>query len=178
MLSHNSEHVCKLAIGVTHTVVLVTRIAARRSLCERFKGFQKLQGYPYPGPGCSEAPSDDKYDHATFITTNFTENQSLGNSLSLAYSLVSLKLDIAQMVQAVRKHLWMTNVIMLDNIYSYKFAKKIYIGNSMLLTYILMSLVLDLTQLVLTVWKHHQMTNIIILDNFYHNNFPIKSFPG
>ena len=70
-------------------------------------------------------------------------------------------LDIAQMVQAVRKHLWMTNVIMLTNIYSYKFARNQFLGNSMLLAYTLMSLVLDLTQLVLAVWKHLQMTNII-----------------
>ena len=93
--------------------------------------------------------------------------------MSLAYSLVSLKLDKAQMT-AARKHFWMTNVTMLDNIYSYKFARNQYLGNSMLLAYTLMSLVLDLTQLVLAVWKHLQMTNIIMLNNSYYYNFPRK----
>ena len=45
------------------------------------------------------------------------KNQSLGMSLLLPYTMVSLALDFSQMVLAVRKHLKMANIIILDIFY-------------------------------------------------------------
>ena len=49
-------------------------------------------------------------------------------SLPLAYTLLSLVLDLAQMVLAVRKHLQMTNNIMLEKFYHYNFPRKSNLG--------------------------------------------------
>ena len=54
----------------------------------------------------------------------FLENQSLVRSLPLANTLVSLVLDLAQMVLVFQKHLQMTNIIMLENFYYYNFHGK------------------------------------------------------
>ena len=45
----------------------------------------------------------------------FEKNNSLGMSLFLPYTLVSLGLDFTQMVLAVRKHLGIAIVIILNN---------------------------------------------------------------
>ena len=55
---------------------------------------------------------------------NLQENHYLGKSLLLAYTLMSLVLDLTQMVLAVRKHHQMTNIIMLDNFYHHNFTIK------------------------------------------------------
>ena len=44
--------------------------------------------------------------------------------MHLPYTLVSLVLDFSQMVLAVRKHLHMTNIIILNNSYYCNFSKK------------------------------------------------------
>ena len=51
----------------------------------------------------------------------------------MAYSLVSLGLDFAQMVLAVRKHLQMTNNIRIDNFYYYNFLRKLILGEVLVL---------------------------------------------
>ena len=45
-------------------------------------------------------------------------------SLLLPYTMVSLALDFSQMVLAVRKHLKMANIIILNNSYYCNFSKK------------------------------------------------------
>ena len=51
------------------------------------------------------------------MLTNVQENQYLGKSLLLAYTWMSLLLDLTQVVLAVQKHLQMTNIIILDTFY-------------------------------------------------------------
>ena len=58
--------------------------------------------------------------------------QSLGLSLPLANTLVSLVLDMAQMVLAVRLHLQMTNMIMRDNYHIWNFPRKSIHGEEVL----------------------------------------------
>ena len=72
----------------------------------------------------------------------------------LAYTLMSLVLDFAQMVLAVRKHLQMTNIIMLDNFNYYNFLREPILLEVLPLFYNLMSLVLDLVEMVLALQKH------------------------
>ena len=88
-------------------------------------------------------------------------------SLPVAYTLLSLVLDLAQMVLAVRKHLQMTNIIMLEKFYHYNFPDNQSLGKSLPLTYTSISLVLDLAQMVLAAWKHLLMTKIFMLDSFF-----------
>ena len=61
------------------------------------------------------------------MLTNVQENEYLGKSLLLAHTLKCLVLDLTQMVLVVRKHLQMTNIIMLDklNYYNYFLRKPI-----------------------------------------------------
>ena len=72
----------------------------------------------------------------------------------LPYTLVSLVLDFTQMVLAVRKHLEMAIIIILNNPEQpllMQFFQKIHsLGKSLVLPYTLVSLVLDFTQMVLT----------------------------
>ena len=76
-------------------------------------------------------------------------------SLLLPYTLVSLVQDFTQMVLAVRKHLEMAIVIILNNpelpLLMQFFQKFHSLGESLLLPYTLVSLVLDFTQMVLAV---------------------------
>ena len=53
----------------------------------------------------------------------FEKNNSLGMSLFLPYTLVSLGLDFTQMVLDVRKNLKPTQFYMLNNLYLYIFSK-------------------------------------------------------
>ena len=65
-----------------------------------------------------------KFDHSEelFIETIFPKkNQSLGKFMN---TLVSLVLDLAQMVLAVFKHNQMTRLIPLKNYYQYNYSKK------------------------------------------------------
>ena len=67
---------------------------------------------------------------ANIITLNISykcdlpKNQALGMPLLLPYTLVSLVLDFSQMVLAVRKHLKMAKIIILNNSYYCNFSKK------------------------------------------------------
>ena len=76
----------------------------------------------------------------------------------LPYTLGSLGLDFTQMVLAVRKHLDMAIMIILNNleqpILMQFFQKFTLWGKSLLLHYTLGSLGLDFTQMVLAVPKH------------------------
>ena len=84
----------------------------------------------------------------------FPKTHSLGKSLLLPYTLVSLVLDFTKMVLAVRKHLEMAIIIILNNPESLINAilPKIHsLGKSLLLPYTLVSLGLDFTQMVLAV---------------------------
>ena len=78
------------------------------------------------------------------MLTNVQENEYLGKSLFLAYTLMSLVLDLTQMVLVVRKHLQMTNIIMLDNFNYYNFLREPILLEVLPLFYTLMSLVMDL----------------------------------
>ena len=85
----------------------------------------------------------------------FPKTHSLGKSLLLPDTLVSLVLDFTQMVLAVRKHLEMAIIIILNNpeqplLVKY-FPNTHSLGKSFLLPYTLVSLVLDFTQMVLAV---------------------------
>ena len=50
--------------------------------------------------------------------------QSWGKYLPLFYTLMSLVLDLTQMVLAVQKHHQMTNIIMVANFYYFNFPIK------------------------------------------------------
>ena len=100
------------------------------------------------------------------MLTNVQENEYLRKSLLLAHTLMTLVLDLTQMVLVVRKHLQMTNIIMLDNFNYYNFLREPILFDVLPMFYTLVSLVMDLAQMVLAVQKHHQMTNIIMLNNF------------
>ena len=73
----------------------------------------------------------------------------------LPYTLVSMVLDFTQMVLAVRKHLEVAMMIILNNLEQpilMHFVPKIHsLGKSLLLPYTLVSLGLDFTQMVLAV---------------------------
>ena len=94
---------------------------------------------------------------------------SLGKSLLLSYTLMSLVLDFSQMVLAVRNHLNRAILIILQNpeqqMIMQFFEKNNPLGMSLFLPYTLVSLVLDFTQMVLAVRKHLEMAIIIILKN-------------
>ena len=76
----------------------------------------------------------------------------------LPYTLVSMVLDFTQMVLAVRKHLEMAIIIILNNpeqpLLVQFFPKINSLGKSLLLPYTLVSLVLDFSQMVLAARKH------------------------
>ena len=57
------------------------------------------------------------------MLTNVQQNEYLGKSLLLAYTLKCLVLDLTQMVLVVQKHLQMTNIIMLDNLITTTFSE-------------------------------------------------------
>ena len=91
--------------------------------------------------------------------------------MPLAYSLVSMVLDMTQMVLAI-------NMIVLDNLTFKNCLKKSIPGD-------IQAQVLEepveapmVIRMVLAVWKHFQITNFIILDNFCLNNCLKKSIPG
>ena len=98
-------------------------------------------------------------------------NQSLGKTLLLPYTLVSLLLDFTQKVLAVQKYFEIAIMIIQNNLEQpllmQFFKKNNSWGKSLLLPYTLVSLVLDFTQMVLAVRKHLEMAIIIILNNSY-----------
>ena len=73
--------------------------------------------------------------------------------LLLAYSLVSLVLDMSQMFLALRKHFQMTNKIMLHIVIHTTFPENCLLGKSLPLVYTMMSLVLYLAQMVYRLGK-------------------------
>ena len=105
------------------------------------------------------------------LSNPYPKIHSLGKSLLLPYTLVSLGLDFTQMVLAVGKHLDMPIVIILIDpeqpLLMQYFPKTHSLGKSLLLPYTLVSLVLDFTQMVLAVRKHLEMAILIILNNSY-----------
>ena len=78
-------------------------------------------------------------------------------------------LDFTQIVLAVRKHLDMAIMIILNNseqpLFMQIFQKKCYLGKSLLLPSTLVSLVQDFTQMVLAFRKHLEMAIIVILNH-------------
>ena len=81
--------------------------------------------YSPDGPGCPQTPLDDQCHMLHNIYSyKFVRNKYLGNSIPLAYTLMSLRLDLTQMVLAVQKHLQMTNIIMLEYFYFCNFPRK------------------------------------------------------
>ena len=71
-----------------------------------------------------------------FYCYNFQKNQYMGTSLILAYTLMSLVLDLTLLVLAVQKHLQVTNNIMLDNFYNYNFPRNKSLGKSLLVLHL------------------------------------------
>ena len=76
----------------------------------------------------------------------------------LLYTLVSLGLDLTQMVLDVRKNLKPTQFYMLNNLCFNNFAQKSSPGASLLLAYSWLSMALDLAQMVLDVGKNLKPT--------------------
>ena len=113
-----------------------------------------------------------------FFSTTFPENQYLGKSLLLAYTLMSLVLDLTQMVLAVRKPHQLTNIIILDNFGFKTVSKNQSLGMSGLRSSRYLLEAPMVIRMVLAVRKHLQITNMIILDNFGLNNCLKKSIPG
>ena len=65
--------------------------------------------------------------------TTFPKDQSLGVSLLMPYTWVSLILDFSQMFLAIQKHPEIPNVIILDNPYYCNLSKKSNPGDISLL---------------------------------------------
>ena len=98
--------------------------------------------------------------------------------MTLAYTLVSLVLDLAQMALAVLKQLQMTNIIKLDNFDFKIFSKKNSLGMSSLRSSRNLLAAPAMIRMGLAVGKHLRMTKVIILDNFDFKKFFKKTFPG
>ena len=96
----------------------------------------------------------------------------------LAYSWLSLALDLAQMVLEVLKNPKPTQVYMLNNLCYNNFAQKSSPGVSLLLAYSWLSMALGSAQMVLDVQKNLKPTQFYLLNNLCFNNFSKKSIPG
>ena len=99
-------------------------------------------------------------------------------SLLLAYSWLSLVLDMTQMALDVRKNWKPAQFIILDNFCFNNFSNNQSLGMSLLLAYSWLSLVLHMTQMALDVQKNRKPAQFFITDNFYFNNFSKLSIPG
>ena len=106
---------------------------------------------------------------------------SLGKSLLLPYTLMSLVLDFSQMILAVRNHLNRAILIILQNpeqCLIFQCFEKFTLGMSLFLPYTLVSLGLDFTQMVLDVRKNLKPTQFYMLNNLCFNNFSKNSLSG
>ena len=107
------------------------------------------------------------YLRIDYFNTIFDKFHSLGKSMLLPYTLVSLELPFPRWSWLSGNTLIrpLGSWTILNNLYQYNFSKIHSLGKSFLLPYTLVFLGLDFTQMVLAVGKHLDMAISIILNN-------------